>query len=267
MRGCHPEPTVAVTAVATVLALAVGRGPVGALLVAAAVLAGQLSIGWSNDWWDAARDRAAGRPDKPTATGAVPAGTLRTSALAAAVATVPLSLLSGLLAGTVHLVAVTAGWLYNRPLKATPASVLPYLVAFGLLPAFVVLGLPGGPLPPWWLCLAAALLGAGAHFFNTLPDLADDRAGGIRGLPHRLGARASWLVGGLLLVAASSVLALGPTGPPTGYGLTGLALAVAALLAGAVAARRSGSRAAFRTVLLIAVVDVTLLVLAGTSVR
>ncbi|MGA8113956.1 MAG: hypothetical protein WCA46_09870, partial [Actinocatenispora sp.] len=56
VRGCHPEPTVAVTVVATTLAVVVGRGTGGAAAVCVAVLAGQLSIGWSNDWWDAARD-------------------------------------------------------------------------------------------------------------------------------------------------------------------------------------------------------------------
>ena len=39
------------------------------LLVTAAVLAGQLSIGWSNDLIDARRDRAVGRTDKPLAVG------------------------------------------------------------------------------------------------------------------------------------------------------------------------------------------------------
>ncbi|MHA6618356.1 hypothetical protein [Pseudonocardia sp. DLS-67] len=42
------------------------------LLVAAAVLAGQVSIGWRGDALDAGRDAAAGRPDKPVDTGAVP---------------------------------------------------------------------------------------------------------------------------------------------------------------------------------------------------
>ena len=40
-------------------------------LVVAAVLAGQLSIGWLNDVLDAERDRTAGRADKPVAAGAV----------------------------------------------------------------------------------------------------------------------------------------------------------------------------------------------------
>ncbi|HEY3504794.1 MAG TPA: UbiA family prenyltransferase [Actinocatenispora sp.] len=259
VRGCHPEPTAAVTVVAAVLAAAVGRGVAGTAAVAAAVLAGQLSIGWSNDWLDASRDAAAGRTDKPAATGELAPVVLGRAACVAAACCVPLSLLSGWLAGATHLVAVASGWLYNRPLKATPVSVLPYLVSFGLLPTFVVLGVPA--VPPWWLVAAGAALGGGAHFFNTLPDLAADRAAGVRGLPHRIGAGPSWLAGALLLLTCSGLLAYG-TGSV--FGLVGFAVAAVALVVGAAAGRRPGSRATFRTVLVVALVDVALLVLAGT---
>ena len=57
--SCHPIPSVAVTAIsAGLVALAdlpIGRGA----LVTGAVFTGQLSIGWSNDYLDAERDRAA----------------------------------------------------------------------------------------------------------------------------------------------------------------------------------------------------------------
>ena len=71
--SCHPVPTVAVTAMGTVLAVAAGDPAGVCLLVLLAVLTGQLSIGWSNDLIDVGRDRAAGRTDKPFASGAVPA--------------------------------------------------------------------------------------------------------------------------------------------------------------------------------------------------
>jgi 4-hydroxybenzoate polyprenyltransferase len=267
VRGCHPEAVVAVTAAAALLAVATGRGAAGVVAVAAAVLAGQLSIGWSNDWLDAGRDRRAGRADKPAARGAVGARTLRAAALIAAVAAVPLSLLSGPVAGVTHLVAVGAGWSYNRPLKATVLSVLPYLVGFGLLPAFVVLGLPGTPPPPWWLVTAGALLGAGAHFANTVPDLAADAATGVRGLPHRLGPAGSRIAGGVLLAAASVVLVLAPPGPPSWYGLLTLAVVAVAVPAGTAFSLRPGSRGAFRVVLVVGVADVVLLLLAGAGPR
>src|SRR5918994_1829605 len=67
LRACHPEPTAAVTLMMTALAVTAGRDARGVLMVAAAVLTGQLSIGWLNDVLDARRDRAVGRLDKPVA--------------------------------------------------------------------------------------------------------------------------------------------------------------------------------------------------------
>ena len=108
---------------------------------------------------------------------------------------------------------MAAGWAYDLGLKSSPLSVLPYVVCFGLLPTFVVLALPGAPAPVWWLPLAGALLGAGAHFANVLPDLDDDAATGVRGLPHRLGRTASRYAAAVLLLAATVVLAAGSPVP------------------------------------------------------
>lgn len=263
LRACHPEPTVAVTAMITALAVTAGRDARGVLLVAAAVLAGQLSIGWLNDALDAGRDTAVGRTDKPVATGAVSGRTVGVAAGVAAVACVPLSFASGALAGSVHLVAVAAGWAYDLGLKSTRWSVLPYLVCFGLLPVFVVLGLPGAPVPPGWLPAAGALLGAGAHFANVLPDLDDDAATGVRGLPHRLGATASRAAAALLLLAATVVLAVAAPLPAVLAWSVPL-LAALVLAAGFRAGRRPGSRAPFRAVLVVAALAVVLLLIASS---
>src|SRR3712207_681196 len=67
----HPGPAVAVTVVAGLLALAAGVPAGRAALVTVAVLAGQASLGWSNDWLDAARRRAVARAPKPVVQGAV----------------------------------------------------------------------------------------------------------------------------------------------------------------------------------------------------
>lgn len=266
LRASHPEPSVAVTLAGVALAVATGRDVPGLFVVGAALLAGQLSIGWLNDYLDAPRDRTVGRRDKPVAAGLVPRGVVGVAALVALVLCVPLSLLSGVAAGLAHLLAVASGWAYNLGVKATAVSVLPYTVSFGLLPAFVVLGLPGHPLPAGWLVAAAALLGSAAHFANVLPDLADDAATGVRGLPHRLGAGASRAVAAGLLLAASAVLAVGPSGPPSAFGLVVLVLATGILLAGFLLGRRPGSRAAFRSILVVALLDVLVLVASGVHV-
>jgi 4-hydroxybenzoate polyprenyltransferase len=262
----HAGPTAAVTVVATLLAVAAGAPAGRVALVAAAVLAGQASIGWSNDWLDADRDRAVARADKPVVQGAVAPSLLRTLALGSAAAAVVLSLLLGVVPGVLLLVLVASGWAYNAGLKRTGVSPLPYVTGFGALPAGVVAAAPGGSTAPWWLVAAGGVLGAAAHFANVAPDLEDDLATGVRGLPHRVGARASAVAGAALLGSASLLLVLGPAGPPTAAGWAGLALAVPAVAVAALAGTARFRRAAFPAVMLLTVLDVVLLLAGGAAV-
>jgi 4-hydroxybenzoate polyprenyltransferase len=261
----HPAPTVAVTTVATLLAVAAGVPGGRAALLCAAVLAGQASIGWSNDWLDADRDRAVARTDKPTVQGAVRPTRLRSAAWIAAFLAVVLSLALGAVPGVLLLVLVASGWAYNAGLKRTAASVVPYLTGFGALPAGVVAAAPGTPAAPWWLVGAGAALGAAAHLANVAPDLEDDLATGVRGLPHRLGATASASIGALLLGGASLVLVLGPAGSPTAAGWGCLALTAPAVVVAALAGTARFRRLAFPAVMLLTVLDVVLLVGSGAG--
>lgn len=235
LRAAHLEPSLTVTVVACALATGAGRSLAGVAWVGAAVLAGQLSVAWGNDWLDRERDRVARRADKPVAAGALAPAAVRNAALAALVACVPLSLASGPRATAVHLLGVGAGWAYNLGLKATAASVVPYAAAFALIPVFVWLGLPGRPLPPWWAVVASGLLGTGAHFTQALPDLDADARTGVRGLPQRLGFRGSLLATAGLLGAGATVIAAGvrPIGGLTaGAVAAGLVLVAGLLVAG-----------------------------------
>jgi len=245
VRAAHIGPCLAVTAIATALAVAAGRGP-GSAWVSAAVLAGQFSVGWGNDWLDAERDRAAGRADKPVVAGEIDESLLARAAALALTVCAALSLTSGARAAAVHLVAVALGWAYNLGLKRTPASVLPYAGAFALLPVFVALGLPGHPLPPAWLIGAAGLLGAAVHFPNALPDLAADAVTGVRGLPQRLGARRSLVAASVLLAAAGLAVVAGPTAPPGAAVLVAVGVGLAAAVGMVWTALRGRPRAAFR---------------------
>lgn len=205
-----------------------------------AVLSGQLTVGWSNDYLDRDRDRRAKRTDKPIVAGEISADVVRRSATIALIFCVPLSFASGAAAGALHLSAVAAAMAYNVGLKSTLASAVPYAYAFGALPAFVTLGLPGSPAPPAWAVSAGALMGVGAHFLNTLPDRAADEVAGVRGLPQRLPATSTVVIGVAFLSAAALVVTLAPPGKPSG---TNMWFAVAALgnsaaVVGAVLARR-----------------------------
>ncbi len=258
LAASHPGPTAAVTLLAAAYGVAQDL-PVGRLLVVvAAVLTGQLSIGWSNDLVDLARDRAVGRLDKPLATGAVSARTVRLACALALVCTVVLSFACGLVAGLVHLVVVASGWAYNLHLKSSPLSFVPFALAFGAMPVFVTLAAPEPAMPVWGVPVATALLGVGAHLLNVVPDLRDDERTGVRGLGHRLGERTSRWLAVAVLVSASAVLTAAAAGVPLVLRLG--ALALVAVLA-SVAVTASG-RAPFRASLGIAAVGVILLVLA-----
>ncbi len=258
------------------LAIVVGQSALGVALVAATILASQLGTGWSNDWRDAARDTAVGRTDKPVASGAVARRTVGIGALVAGVVCVALSLVTaaraepgpGLrwsAAGVVWL-GLAGALAYNFGGKSTLFSPLPYLVSFACLAAFPVLALPQHVGVPVWLVAGAGLLGAGAHFLNVLPDLADDARTGVRGLPHRLGATGSWVAAAVLLLGATGLLVFGPPGRPGWPALGLFAVAVVVLPVGGYAARRPGSRAPFRAVLVIALADAALLLIAGPSI-
>jgi 4-hydroxybenzoate polyprenyltransferase len=256
--GCHPVPTLAVTAVSVLLAAGVGLSASRVVLVGAAVLTGQLSIGWSNDRIDAARDVASGREDKPAATGRVPLPALTAAAALALGATVVLSLLLGVRPGAAALVLVAAGWAYNLGLKATAMSGVPYLIGFAALPLVPYLARSQPALPAWWVPAVGGLLGLGAHFANVLPDLGDDEATGVRGLPHRLGRTGSVIAMAVTLAAASVVLGVGPD---SSVAFAVVAFAIGVLGAGAIAVaalRAPDTSVAFRLTLALAVVDVAL---------
>jgi len=137
--SCHPIPCLAVTAISAGLC-AVAWLTIGtAALVTATVLAGQLSIGWSNDYLDAPRDRAAGRADKPIAAGQVGRHVVGSAALIALAATVVLCGFLGWPGGLAALGTALCGWAYNLGMKGTALSWLPYAIAFGFLPAVATL--------------------------------------------------------------------------------------------------------------------------------
>ena len=207
VAACHPGPTAVVTGAVTVLAAALGRGPIGSLWVMLAVLTGQLSTGWANDARDAGRDVLAQRQDKPVVRGWIGVRTLWLAAGAAVIACIPLSLLAaGPVGAAAHLAAVASAWAYNLWLKATPWSFLPYMVSFGMIAPFLTYGLTPPRQPAAWAVAALSLLGLAAHLANGIPDIDADRASGAEGIVSRLGARTAAKLSVLSLLAAAALL-------------------------------------------------------------
>lgn len=258
VRAAHPGPAAAVVVLAALLGVADGLPPGRVALVAAAVLAGQLSVGWSNDLVDERRDRAVGRADKPLASGQLRRRTVLVACAAAVVAVVALSLACGWRAGPVHLACVASAWAYNLRLKSTPWSWAPYAFSFGGLVVFVALADTPPQWPAWWVATVGALLGVGAHLLNVLPDLADDAATGVHGLPHRLGARLVPPVAAAVLLAGTALLAVG-AGLDHPSSVAGFVVACA-LTVGVVLGR---GRVPFVAAVLIALADVVLLLTAS----
>jgi 4-hydroxybenzoate polyprenyltransferase len=267
LLASHPGPTAVVTVVAIVLGVGLGYSPGRLVVLAVAILLGQLSIGWSNDWLDAARDAAVHRRDKPAARGAIGVPTVRTAAFAALIAGILLTLVLGPLATLAHTIAIAGGWAYNLGLKSTVISFVPFAVSFGLLPAIATLGLEPPQFAAPWVLAAGALLGVAAHVTNVLPDLADDDSTGIRGLPHRLGAIPSGLLAFACLTLATILITFGPGWPPRPLLIAGLVIGLAIAAAGVVLLLRSSpTRRLMQLIMTCAIVDVVMLALAGQSV-
>ena len=259
----HPGPSLAVTALTTLLAVEAAPHGVGPLLTAPALLAGKLSIGWSNDACDAPKDSAARRTDKPLVRGDISMSAVWLAACAAAAAGLAMALAIGPVTGAIYAVAIAVGWAYNLGLKSSLASGVTYLVGFGLMPAYAASTLPGHPAPRATVTVAAGLLGLGAHFANVLPDLAADKATGVGGLPQRVAARwgpAAVRAAALVLLLTASVLLL--------LGATRLWVAVPGLVAAlllAVASVRGTGRVPFLAAIAIAAVDIVLFVAGGEA--
>lgn len=148
----------------------------------------QAAIGVLNDFCDRALD-AASKPEKPLVRGTVQPG----EALALVVILTGLAVLAaqpfGVGAVLILCAIMALGFAYDLRFKGTPISAVLFALHFPLLPLFVWVALGvWRPFLPWILPLGAAL-GIAMNIANSLPDLPDDIAAGVRGLPHVLGLR------------------------------------------------------------------------------
>jgi len=257
----HPGPTLVVTVLSLALGVAAGVEPARLALLVAAVFAGQVSVGLSNDAIDGARDAAVGRTDKPIAGGAITPERALAVAVASAILAVVLSapLGPGLVAA--HAVALASAWAYNAGLKSTPFSIAPFVLSFGLFPSFATLSTLPPVLAAPWASVAGAALGAAVHLTNVVRDLDDDRRTGVRGLPHRLGARASVVLAACGIAAGALAVLFGTDATVVGV-LFFAAVTVVAVAAVVLVFVRSPGRAVFQLTMLAALLLAVQLVVA-----
>lgn len=266
----HPGPTLVVTALALALGIATGLEPWRLAVLTAAVFAGQLSVGVSNDAFDAARDHEVGRRDKPIARGDVGIGVAWAVAAGLLTVALVLSCLLGWRMLAAHALALGSALAYNAGLKSTPWSIVPFLVSFGVFPSLATLSAPDPAVAAWWAWVAGAALGAAVHLTNVLPDLDDDARTGVRGLPHRLGPRASAVLAAVAVVVGGVAVLWGACGGDlsTVSAVSWVfftAVAVVAVVTAWRAIARPPTRALFRLVMLAALLLAAQLVASGSA--
>jgi len=266
----HPGPTLVVTALALALGIATGLEAWRIVLLTVSVFAGQLSVGISNDAFDAPRDRAVGRTDKPLARGDVSLGVAWIAASVLLAIALALSVPLGWRMLAAHALALGSAWSYNAGLKSTPWSIVPFLVSFGIFPSLATLSAPEPAFAAGWAWIAGAALGAAVHLTNVLPDLDDDARTGVRGLPHRLGPRISAITAALAVVGGAIAVLLGAAeGDLATVSAVSWVFFAAVVVVAAVTAWRAivrpPSRALFRLVMLAALLLATQLVASGSA--
>jgi len=176
-------------------------------LVFLASVAGQATVGWTNDVHDAAADRAAGRASKPTVRGELRPEDLRLPILFSATLTIPFSFFAaGGVGGAAHIAAVGSALVYNFFLARTVWSWVPYAVSFALMPVFIAQASSSILLPPIPIVLLSVLVGVTAHVLNAIPDIDIDRETGWGGLAVSLGKRRSMILAGALVAVAAVFL-------------------------------------------------------------
>ena len=206
--AAHPKQAL-VTALALAGAAAASGRPAREVgLVFAAVVVGQTILGWHNDLVDRERDARHAVSRKPIAEGTLDPGTAWFALSIAVLLVIPLSITTGVTAGSFYLGSLVVGILGNVVLRRGPLSFVPWAVSFALYPAYLSYGGFGGEAlgdpPVAVLVVLAALLGVGVHFVRAIWGLvADDREGWTY-LPLRLGRRLG--ATRLLLISAAYVV-------------------------------------------------------------
>ncbi|HEY1133844.1 MAG TPA: UbiA family prenyltransferase [Nocardioides sp.] len=212
----HPKQLVLTAGALALAAFVAGRPMAEVGLVALTVALGQAILGWHNDIVDRATDEAAGRTDKPLATGVLEPGTAWFAIACATLALLPVVVANGLVAAAAYVVGLVVALLGNLVLRGGVLSWLPWAVSFATYPVFLSYGGLGGQhqgeAPVVEMVVLAALLGVCVHVLRALPGLVQDNRDGRRHLALRVairtGATRLMLLTGVATVAVLAGIAV-----------------------------------------------------------
>ena len=175
------------------------------VLVIAAHAAMQVSIAMLNDFCDRRID-AQSKPEKPIPRGLIlPSEALIAGLLMIAIMFVLLIQLP-LLALVISLCYLALGQAYNLGLKSTPLSGIVFALAMPLIPLYAFAGVGRTPPVIFWLVPAGFLLGIALNLANSLPDLEQDKAQGMKTLAVVLGVRRSFTTCHALIVLCAAMI-------------------------------------------------------------
>jgi len=209
VRLFHPIPSLVTALTAMGIAVICRMSPASGRfwLLGLAMLLAQFSISALNDWADQSRDRDAQRA-RPIPLGIISPRVAVVTAVACACAAILVALWLGILPALLLIAAVAAGWAYDLIAKATPLSVVPFAIAFPVLPAWV--GVVAGQFPrAWWaLILGGVPIAAAIHLADAIPDIGSDAAVAVRTLATTLGPTLAGRTAALGLLLGGAVLAL-----------------------------------------------------------
>ena len=204
LQAAHPRQALATGAGLGLAALASDRPLREAAVVAATGLVGQTVLGWHNDV-DRSRDTRHAAPRKPLADGRLDVGSVWYALVVAVLLVIPLSISTGVTAGTYYLGALAVGLLGNVALRRGRFSMLSWAAQFALYVPYLSHGGWGGSAdgapPEVAMVVAFALLGVGVHFLRSIWGLVADDADKWSYLPLALGRRLG--ATRLLVVAAA----------------------------------------------------------------
>lgn len=209
----HAVPIIVVMSATAAFALIASGGWPGAGTMArllGAMLGGQLAIGAVNELVDVELDRVA-KPHKPIPAGLVSTRGAWLMTAAGLLAMVILSATFDLASLLLCSLGTGTGIAYSLWFKRTIWSWVPYLVALPLLPIWVWEAL--GEVDPGIFAVypIGALAVVAVQIAQSLPDIAGDRATGVRTLAVVLGGRRATLAcWGSTLAATALASALAP---------------------------------------------------------
>ncbi len=209
LRTAHPKQAVLTALLIGGAAAVAGRPGREVTVVLATVLVGQTILGWHNDLVDRQRDARHQTTGKPIAAGKLDPSTVWFALACAVLLVVPLSIATGVTAGSCYLLSLGTGMLGNVVLRQGVLSWLPWAISFALYPAYLSYGgwggIAEGSAPEPAMTILAALLGVGVHFLRAIWGLVADNEDGWTYLPLKVGLR---LGATKLLALASAYIVL-----------------------------------------------------------